>query len=57
MKVAIYCRLSAEDRDKLSAEDDSESIQNQDVICQGVFLQKSTNLQKRHTKLPQLYKR
>ena len=29
MKVAIYCRLSAEDRDKLSADDDSASIQNQ----------------------------
>lgn len=29
MKVAIYCRLSAEDRDKLSADDDSVSIQNQ----------------------------
>ena len=29
MKVAIYCRLSAEDREKLSADDDSASIQNQ----------------------------
>ena len=29
MKVAIYCRLSAEDRNKLSADDDSASIQNQ----------------------------
>ena len=29
MKVAIYCRLSEEDRNKLSATDDSESIQNQ----------------------------
>ena len=29
MKVAIYCRLSAEDHDKLSADDDSASIQNQ----------------------------
>lgn len=29
MKVAIYCRLSDEDRDKLSANDDSASIQNQ----------------------------
>jgi len=57
MKVAIYCRLSEEDRNKANREDDSNSIKNQDVICQGVFLQKSTNLQKRHTKLPQLYKR
>lgn len=32
MKVAIYCRLSAEDRDKLSAEEDSESIQNQKAM-------------------------
>lgn len=32
MKVAIYCRLSAEDRDKLSAKDDSESIQNQKAM-------------------------
>lgn len=29
MKVAIYCRLSEEDKNKLSKEDDSESIQNQ----------------------------
>lgn len=29
MKVALYCRLSAEDRDKLSEKDDSASIQNQ----------------------------
>ncbi len=29
MKVAIYCRLSSEDRDKLSANNDSASIQNQ----------------------------
>lgn len=29
MKVAIYCRLSDEDRNKQSALDDSESIQNQ----------------------------
>ena len=32
MKVAIYCRLSAEDRDKLSVEDDSGSIQNQKAM-------------------------
>lgn len=41
MKVAIYCRLSSEDRDKLSANDDSASIQNQKdmlirhAICNG----------------------
>ena len=28
-KVAIYCRLSEEDRDKLHKTDDSESIKNQ----------------------------
>ena len=29
MKVAIYCRLSEEDRNKQSEKDDSNSIQNQ----------------------------
>jgi DNA invertase Pin-like site-specific DNA recombinase len=32
MKVAIYCRLSEEDKNKQSANDDSESIQNQKSI-------------------------
>lgn len=32
MKVAIYCRLSDEDRDKLSSLDDSGSIQNQKAM-------------------------
>lgn len=32
MKVAIYCRLSAEDRNKLSEDDDSGSIQNQKAM-------------------------
>ena len=32
MKVAIYCRLSDEDRDKLSEHDDSASIQNQKAM-------------------------
>ena len=36
MKVAIYCRLSAEDRDKLSADDDSASIQNQKDMLSGI---------------------
>lgn len=36
-KVAIYCRLSEEDRNKQSESDDSNSIQNQDEICQGYF--------------------
>lgn len=30
--VAIYCRLSQEDRDKKSREDDSESIKNQKIM-------------------------
>lgn len=32
MKVAIYCRLSEEDRDKVSRSDDSGSIQNQKAM-------------------------
>lgn len=32
MKAAIYCRLSAEDRNKLSEDDDSGSIQNQKAM-------------------------
>ena len=51
--TALYCRLSQDD----GRDGESNSISNQDGICQGVFLQKITNLQKRHTKLPQLYKR
>lgn len=34
--TALYCRLSRDD----GAEGDSNSIANQDRICQGVFLQK-----------------
>ena len=34
--AALYCRLSRDD----GAEGDSNSISNQDGICQGVFLQK-----------------
>ena len=34
--TALYCRLSQEDELK----GDSNSIQNQDEICQGVFLPK-----------------
>ena len=32
MKVAIYCRLSEEDRNKQSVTDDSNSIQNQNAL-------------------------
>ena len=34
-KVAIYCRLSEEDRNKQSETDDSNSIQNQELLCKG----------------------
>ena len=41
-KVAIYCRLSEEDRNKQHETDDSNSIQNQkihaDSICIGTRL-------------------
>ena len=33
--TALYCRLSVDDAN----DGDSNSIQNQDGICQGVFLQ------------------
>ena len=33
--TALYCRLSQDD----GADGESNSIQNQDEICQGVFLQ------------------
>ena len=36
----LYGRLSQEDNKKINTTDDSNSIQNQDRICQGVFLQK-----------------
>lgn len=32
LRVAIYCRLSEEDRDKENEEDDSTSIQNQKLM-------------------------
>ena len=36
----LYGRLSQEDTQKANKADDSNSIQNQDAICQGAFLQK-----------------
>ena len=39
MKAAIYCRLSKEDEDKIG---ESESIQNQELICKGWFLPPNT---------------
>lgn len=47
MKVAIYCRLSEEDRNKQFETDDSNSIQNQEMICQGGILHFNTALKKR----------
>ena len=35
MKAAIYCRLSEEDRNKQFETDDSNSIQNQELLCRG----------------------
>ena len=43
--TALYCRLSQDD----GREGESNSISNQDKICQGGFLQKSTRSQKRYT--------
>ena len=50
--TALYCRLSVEDmKENKNGEkaDESNSIQTQDGICQGVFLRKSTSSQKRYT--------
>ena len=41
MKVAIYCRLSEEDRNKQNINDDSESIQNQKSILVQYAVEKS----------------
>ena len=41
-RVAIYCRLSEEDRNKQSETDDSNSIQNQEILCRGWFLPPNT---------------
>lgn len=38
--TALYCRLSQEDMQA----GESESIQNQDGICQGYFLRKSNGI-------------
>lgn len=38
--TALYCRLSRDDE----LQGDSNSIINQDEICQGVFLQKNTKI-------------
>ena len=38
--TALYCRLSRDD----GSEGESNSIANQNEICQGVFLQKNTKI-------------
>ena len=37
--TALYCRLSVDDIKEDDEENESNSIKNQDEICQGVFLQ------------------
>jgi len=44
MKVAIYCRLSREDDDKLSENDESESIQNQKSMLINYAVQSNWNI-------------
>jgi site-specific DNA recombinase len=44
--VAIYCRLSDEDRDKISSFSDSESIQNQKNLLMRYAIAKSWNIYK-----------
>lgn len=42
-KIAIYLRLSLADGDlKKGSKDESNSIENQDVICRGWFLPPNT---------------
>ncbi len=44
MKVAIYCRLSDEDKNKQSSTDDSESIQNQKSLLLQFAVEKEWNV-------------
>ncbi len=44
MKVAIYCRLSREDDDKLHENDESESIQNQKSMLINYAIEKSWDI-------------
>ena len=45
-KVALYCRLSDEDKDKINKFDDSESIQNQKNLLMRYALDKSFDIYK-----------
>ena len=44
MKVAIYCRLSREDDDKLARTDESESIQNQKSMLINYAIERSWDI-------------
>lgn len=44
MKVAIYCRLSDEDTNKLNPTDESESIQNQRSLLEGYVIANAWNI-------------
>ena len=44
MKVAIYCRLSEEDHNKLNKEDDSNSIKNQKAMLMQYSLRQSWDI-------------
>ena len=44
MKVAIYCRLSREDDDKLHENDESESIQNQKSMLINYAIKRSWDI-------------
>lgn len=46
MKVAIYCRLSREDDDKVSEKDESESIQNQKSMLINYAIERSWDIYK-----------
>ena len=44
MRVAIYCRLSREDDDKLHENDESESIQNQKSMLINYAIERSWDI-------------
>ena len=44
-RVAIYCRLSDEDRNKENEEDDSRSIQNQKLMLTGYAIRQGWEIQ------------
>ena len=46
IKVAIYCRLSDEDKNKINISDDSESIQNQKTLLTKYAIQNEWDIYK-----------